>query len=297
MYCFLKNCFLKNEILLYHINTSTMHHKQGGIFDGNFSYALYETKSAPAGMKHSRWTTKRDPLNPTPPDMPSIPANIRERERTRAIQHMQPYNHVSYAIELIRGHTDKSPNKITNHIKLNLNDSAQFGPLLNKHLKKESPRLSEDDSESPNDISITDESDSDGGDRQVRQLTEPLFDSLPDNIFATINAVKYVSLEATLDAAICFTKNKIVVFRNAENIKAKNINHWDKVNHLSFQEADRLFKMILCEISGQNYTAERLERATYRLMYEIYGVEIMPVFIMLIFHLIDLSLKARQLTH
>jgi hypothetical protein len=273
-----------------------MQHKQGSIFDGNFSYALYETKSAPAGMKHSQWTTKRDPLNPTPPNMPSIPANIRERERTRAIQHMQPYNYVSYAIELIRGHADKSPNKITNHIKLNLNESAQFGPLLNKHLKKKSPRLSEDDSESPNDTSITDESDS-GDDDDQKRLTEPLFSSLPENIFATINAVKYVSFEATLDAAICFARNKIVVFRNVENIKAQNINRWDKVNHLSFQEADQLFKMILCEISGQNYTVEHLERATYRLMYEIYGVEVMPVFIMLIFHLVDLSLKARQPMH
>jgi len=272
-----------------------MQHKQGNIFDGDFSYALYETKSAPAGMKHSRWTTNRDPLNPTPPNMPSIAEDIRIRARERAILHRQPYNHVSYAIELIRGHTDKSSNKMTPvNINSILNGDSQFGPLLNKHLKKKSPRLSEDDSESPNDISITDESDS--GDDQKR-LTEPLFSSLPENIFATINAVKYISFEATLDAAICFARNKIVVFRNAENIKAQNINRWDKVNHLSFQEADQLFKMILCEISGQNYTVEHLERATYRLMYEIYGVEVMPVFIMLIFHLVDLSLKARQPVH
>ena len=273
-----------------------MQHKPGSIFDGNFSYALYETKSEPAGMKHRKWTAKRDPLNPTPPDMPSIPANIRERERIRAIQHMQPYNHVSYAVELIRGHTDKSSNKIT-HINLNLNDNSQFGPLLNKHLKKESPRLSEDDSESPIDTSIADLSTDESDEDAPQRLTEPLFTALPDNIFATINAVKYVSFEATLDAAIRFTRNKIVVFRNAENIKAQNINRWDNVNHLSFHEADQLFKMILCEISGQNYTAEQLERATYRLIYDIYKVEIMPVFIMLIFHLIDLSLKARPLTH
>jgi hypothetical protein len=168
--------------------------------------------------------------------------------------------------------------KLTN-TQVNLNELMHFTSPYGEQLIQQSRADQEDEDESNQD-----ESDISDSSVEVR-MEPPKFSELPASVFATLDALHYTPFSATCDVILQIAKNKIEIQDACAIVLSYRLNELTDVSGISRDLSDRLVKVLICAVSGQTYTIDQFERATSRFLTRVYGAEVLPVFIMLLYNM------------
>jgi hypothetical protein len=257
---------------------NTMDHARNFTLNGNAPYATYELKTAPHGLPFARYTVPRDPLNPPVPDYSANTSALRARWRHLAIQYMHRYPDLSHMTEKIRTIASKKiPNPKIDLTNVTIQDTP-YGEQLIKP-------ISDEPDESEHEQSDQDEQPvSDSSAEEVR-MEPPKFSELPASVFAAFDAMRDAPFSAKCDVILKIAKNKIDIQDARAIALSYRLNTITDVSGISRDLSDRLIKVLICAVSGQTYTIDQFERATSRFLTQVYGAEVLPVFIMLLYNM------------
>ena len=255
----------------------TMDYSRKFTLDGSAPYVTYELKSAPFGLPLASYSVPRNPLNPTVPNYTECTAELRMRLHQRALQYMQRYPDISTTSRFIRAIASK---KITN-TKIDLTGMMETVTPYGEQLVEHPDELEE--------IEVENVSDSDQSNESsipVEHMEPPRLSELPAVVFAALDALHYTPLSSVISVILQIAKNKIDIQDAREIVLSYNLTEISDVSGISRDSADRLIKALVCAVSGQTYTIDQFERATSRFLTQVYGMEVLPVFIMLLYGMV-----------
>ena len=233
------------------------------ILDGSQPYVMYECKSAPVGLKQARWTVPRDPNALNKPQYSYTDAETRKQLRNAALAHLQPYNHVSgYETVLREIASPSTPKKYTVYLDKYLNAPLVVNPVV-KESPRAIPRL-------PINQIIT----------ELKKFGET---------FAPYSSIRYVEYVEVLELSAAAINKPKVYGIPSTYLKSLAMNEWEDVSHLTFEQADYVYKLLLTQIPGNEMRPNDVESAITRLLQRVYGCSMPIMSSILICYLIDLS--------